>query len=333
MISRSNPEFARQAGKPGIKPTLLGVMCMAAGAVSLPAAAALSQAGIVAPGGFISAYAGLGNGSSPWPGSDYASAYNATDMVLNEQTFASGTATASSNYSGTLGTNSSTGYVTFGALGYSAANSASNSGFALGAANGGWTDSILISDPALNGQSGIWMFQIDASGSLAVSGFAGAASFQVTGYKNGSQLMLNSYFDNGNSDAISTDRQAAVWGIASYGNSDSRTVSDTVTFAVPFTWGTSFNLGIYAAGQAGKRSSSGVAGISTSELNFMNTLLWGGTSCMLYNGSCVTGYSITSGSGTNWDMAYASAVPVPSAVWLFGSGLLGVVGMARRKRA
>ncbi|MFC1772592.1 VPLPA-CTERM sorting domain-containing protein [Pseudomonadota bacterium] len=28
-----------------------------------------------------------------------------------------------------------------------------------------------------------------------------------------------------------------------------------------------------------------------------------------------------------------SAVPVPAAVWLFGSGLLGLVGMARRKKA
>jgi len=34
----------------------------------------------------------------------------------------------------------------------------------------------------------------------------------------------------------------------------------------------------------------------------------------------VTGYSV-------------SSVPVPAAVWLFGSGLLGLVGMARRKKA
>ena len=27
-----------------------------------------------------------------------------------------------------------------------------------------------------------------------------------------------------------------------------------------------------------------------------------------------------------------AAVPVPSAVWLFGSGLLGLIGMARRKK-
>jgi len=37
-----------------------------------------------------------------------------------------------------------------------------------------------------------------------------------------------------------------------------------------------------------------------------------------------------SGSGCTFD---TSAVPVPAAVWLFGSGLLGLVGMARRKKA
>ncbi len=34
----------------------------------------------------------------------------------------------------------------------------------------------------------------------------------------------------------------------------------------------------------------------------------------------VTGYSV-------------SAVPIPAAVWLFGSGLLGLIGVARRKKA
>lgn len=32
-------------------------------------------------------------------------------------------------------------------------------------------------------------------------------------------------------------------------------------------------------------------------------------------------------------LTIAAAVPVPAAVWLFGSGLLGLVGMARRKKA
>ena len=58
-------------------------------------------------------------------------------------------------------------------------------------------------------------------------------------------------------------------------------------------------------------------------------------------------YLFTGNSGTNgtWDasaifdgkdLSHISAytvVPVPAAVWLFGSGLLGLVGVARRKRA
>jgi len=40
-----------------------------------------------------------------------------------------------------------------------------------------------------------------------------------------------------------------------------------------------------------------------------------------------TAFAITSGSFS------ASAVPVPAAVWLFGSGLLGLVSIARRKKA
>ena len=38
-------------------------------------------------------------------------------------------------------------------------------------------------------------------------------------------------------------------------------------------------------------------------------------------------------NATYADFTLVSQVPVPAAVWLFGSGLLGLVGMARRKRA
>jgi hypothetical protein len=34
-----------------------------------------------------------------------------------------------------------------------------------------------------------------------------------------------------------------------------------------------------------------------------------------------------------WKIAAVPAVPVPAAVWLFGSGLLGLIGVARRKKA
>jgi hypothetical protein len=34
----------------------------------------------------------------------------------------------------------------------------------------------------------------------------------------------------------------------------------------------------------------------------------------------------------NFNLQGVSAVPVPAAVWLFGSSLLGLVGIARRKK-
>jgi len=38
-------------------------------------------------------------------------------------------------------------------------------------------------------------------------------------------------------------------------------------------------------------------------------------------------------TGYNANFDFTTAVPVPAAVWLFGSGLLGLVGVARRKKA
>lgn len=44
------------------------------------------------------------------------------------------------------------------------------------------------------------------------------------------------------------------------------------------------------------------------------------------------GYQTTSGNQV-YSSIQPSTVPVPAAVWLFGSGLIGLVGLARRKKA
>ena len=44
-------------------------------------------------------------------------------------------------------------------------------------------------------------------------------------------------------------------------------------------------------------------------------------------------WSITEAQSAGATWAVATVVPVPAAVWLFGSGLIGLVGIARRKKA
>ena len=46
------------------------------------------------------------------------------------------------------------------------------------------------------------------------------------------------------------------------------------------------------------------------------------------------GKPLTFNAATNsyyWDVTVFEAVPLPAAVWLFGSGLIGLIGLARRK--
>lgn len=70
-----------------------------------------------------------------------------------------------------------------------------------------------------------------------------------------------------------------------------------------------------------------LAGIVASDFNFLSKPSGG-------NGP-FTGAAHVQGIGTAGDSGWIAPnpVPVPAAVWLFGSGLLGLVGVARRKRA
>lgn len=63
---------------------------------------------------------------------------------------------------------------------------------------------------------------------------------------------------------------------------------------------------------------------STSSVQFVNGFQYA-------NAGGASLWTLDSNGGLSWQAAEVSAVPVPAAVWLFGSGLLGLVGIARRK--
>lgn len=72
----------------------------------------------------------------------------------------------------------------------------------------------------------------------------------------------------------------------------------------------------------------GVAGTVTAD--FAHTVVWGGIrSVSLLDGTVVTDWTSTSGSG--FDYGSASVVPVPAAVWLFGPAVAGLAALRRRR--
>lgn len=200
--------------------------------------------------------------------------------------------------------NASNGTAGLGYVCALAQNEAPNSSaFAQSALNGGWSETFVVLNAALTGQTGYMQFTVDVQGTLFASGFAGSAQFIVTAYKDTIQLPVNPLSSPGNSDLLGADRQNGNWAVATYGNppTDGKTVHGTVTFAVPFAFGTPFKLGVYGMAKAGMRSSSGVAGNSTAEANFQNGLAWGGITGMFDAALApVQGSAVTSGSGLDW---------------------------------
>ncbi len=288
------------------------------GVVALPASASLSQADIMAPGGFLGAFAGIASGGLGGAGTNVEVHYDPLNLNLDEHTFTSGVATASSSYSGALGTNSASGYATIGALGFAAANSAENPGFSSGAVNGGWNDSMTVTAPGVNGQSAVWLVDINVSGTLAATGFAGLARFATTAYQNNIQLRKNDApgFSAGGSSPISTDRQSVLWQLTTAAPGEALTwnVQDVITYAFPVIIGQPFDFGIYAFAHAGKRSSSAGTNVSTSNVAFTNTLTWGGSTVLL-NGQALTDVNLSSASGVNYALPI-NAIPLPPAMLL-----------------
>ena len=68
-------------------------------------------------------------------------------------------------------------------------------------------------------------------------------------------------------------------------------------------------------------------------MDFSNTVTLSEILITDINGAPITGASITADSGYAYPVSMLNAVPIPAAVWLFGSGLVGLIGVARRKKS
>ncbi len=271
-------------------------------AISPAALAGLSQSAITAPGGFAQTAAFPTSSGSFLPGQDLSTRQVGTLGDFDELAFAfPGSSSVASaynepNYALLAFADAGMGY--FRARGVR--NSPSGASFSLWAANGGWKETFTITHPGLAGQGGVMTFQLGVAGQLEVSGFNGSAAVTVNGYKNNVELTTSPYFNPGSSDP-GAGLQRVVWGLASFGQPDSRTVDGQVTMAVTFTFGQPFTLGVYAFIRGGHRSQGG-GGNSFGEADFTEQgVTWSGITGMLDStGAPISGFTLTGASGINW---------------------------------
>lgn len=241
------------------------------------------------------------------------------------------------------------GEALFGALHATAFSGAANAGFgqasqARGQGSAFWIDQLTISSPTLTGSAfARATFSLSGglnslSDALAV-GAVGNSTVAATVRINGVSMFTTSgqvVSRNGSIETNDLRRGQSVNGVV-----DTQSVSSLAgdfVFDIPFVFGTSFQM--FADLVAFAQAIASVAGDDASAAsNFGSSGLWGGISGLhLADGTELTGYSINSESGFDYNNAFSSgpavvSVPVPGTLWLFGSGLLALIGLGRRTAA
>ncbi|MCE9618773.1 MAG: hypothetical protein K8R92_02565 [Planctomycetes bacterium] len=274
-------------------------------------------------------------------------------LYVNAQTSTSGiggTATANASNSGSSGiypfSNNAFGSASVGTIKLSAYNNGSMAvSFPGASANAGWNDQFTLTGGGANGTTGIWVVPIVVNGSMTALVNGASGTMQVAAYK--SHNILQPYGSAINSQAYNLfnalntthngtifsgwDYQMVAFGTTNWGPSDSSSLpfmsisNRTLSFAIPFTWGTAFSAGFYANLMAGERASGGFGGQTTTDLDFSNTILWGGKGYVVGSEGNITDFSIDSLSGFN----YGAPAPAPSTFALLCSSL---AVLARRRR-
>lgn len=191
--------------------------------------------------------------------------------------------------------------------------------------NIGFQDRLTVSaDPSLTNTLGTMIGRVRVSGGVSASPAtypqeSSAASAAVTVPGTGGTYSVAAYGD-----------RPGTGGIPQY---------ITFELAVKFNSQDFTNLAMWlqTSADTGLLYGFGLSHAVTATSGFFSTLEWVGIDSVRdAQGNLVNGWSVTSGSGFDYSRSYAeqiSAVPAPPALWLLGSGVLGLIGVARRKAA
>jgi hypothetical protein len=207
--------------------------------------------------------------------------------------------------------------------------------FPTGVGQGGWTDQLDITGQP-SGTSGILVLKVHVSGALDSSGPESRPGFTVTPYFDGNVLDRNAQFDSLNPDPVigsieSIGYQSRIWFNPASEFGPVLSVNQDVFFAIPFTFGTSFDLGLYAYAYASNGAFGQDFTVNNNQSLFQNTVALNGIEEVLAGPSDtpVTGYAIESASGLDYTQSQIPTTPVPEpATWallILGGALIGAL--------
>lgn len=122
-------------------------------------------------------------------------------------------------------------------------------------------------------------------------------------------------------------RQVTLDGVT---NNSAPDIFGLYTVQVPIQLGERFDIKMEISGRA-YALAYGAGASSSSGYDLGRSAYWGGIGSITVDGQEIP-FTLTSQSGHDWTQSsIPAAVPVPTAAWLFGPGLLGLVGVARRR--
>jgi hypothetical protein len=275
-----------------------------------------------------------GNASVNWNGSDsfsYQPAYTyGAYRYVNDEAAAMATGGISSTQA------QSSNFATFGALKAMQSSGSSSDGSinvypylphagSSSSSNIGFQDRLTVNaDSSLTNTLGTMIGRVRVSGGVSATPAtypqeSSAAAATVTVPGTGGTYSVNAYGD-----------RPGTGGIPQY---------ITFELAVRFNSADFTNLALWLQTSANTNLlyGFGISHAVTATSGFFSTLEWVGIDSVRdAQGNLVNGWSVSSGSGFDYSRSYAeqiSAVPAPPALWLLGSGVIGLIGVARRKAA
>ncbi len=214
-------------------------------------------------------------------------------------------------------------------LGYAATDGGVSSSQDNGSAwaKAGWYDDITINSPGFaTGTAAVLTAQVSVGGGFSRSGSFGPSpgAYDTYGARTTGTWNLD-IFNTYSSGSYGADLYQT-----GYDDIRDSGIIGTYTIEAPILLGSQFGIRMVMEGYAAA-ASKGLGANASATFDLGHSAYWGGISSITVNGVEVA-FDLTSWSNHDWKQSsIPSAVPVPAAAWLFGSGLLGLVGIARRR--